>query len=48
MCRREHITHSDNLANLDQVVNTRFAVVGFPLKLEGAHGGPTGAVDLVE
>ena len=45
--RREHITHYENLANLDQVVNTRFTFVGFPLKLRGAHGGPTRAVALV-
>jgi kynurenine formamidase len=48
MCRREHITHYENLANLDQVVNTRFTFVGFPLKVRGAHGGPTRAVALVE
>jgi kynurenine formamidase len=47
MCRREHITHYENLANLDQVVNTRFTFAGFPLKLLGAHGGPTRAVALV-
>ena len=34
MCRREHITHYENLANLDQVVNTRFTFAGFPLKLQ--------------
>ena len=48
MCRREHITHYENLANLDQVVNTRFTFVGFPLKLQGAHGGPTRAVAIVD
>ncbi|HWG13785.1 MAG TPA: cyclase family protein [Streptosporangiaceae bacterium] len=47
MCRREHITHYENLARLDQVVNTRFTFAGFPLKLQGAHGGPTRAVALV-
>jgi kynurenine formamidase len=30
------------------VVNTRFTFVGFPLKLRGAHGGPTRAVALIE
>jgi len=29
-------------------VNTRFTFIGFPLKLQGAHGGPTRAVALVE
>ncbi|HEY2223969.1 cyclase family protein [Actinomycetospora sp.] len=48
MCRRTHITHYENLANLDQVVDTRFTFVGFPLKLQGSHGGPTRAVALVE
>ena len=48
MCRREHITHYENLANLDQVVNRRFTFAGFPLKVRGAHGGPTRAVALVE
>ena len=28
--RREHITHCENLANLDQVVNTGFTFAGFP------------------
>ena len=47
MCRRERITHYENLANLDQVVNTRFTCAGSPLKLLGGHGGPTRAVALV-
>lgn len=48
MCRREHITHYENLANLDKVVNSRFTFAGFPLKVIGAHGGPNRAVALVE
>lgn len=48
MCRREHITHYENLANLDQVAGRRFTFIGFPLKLQGAHGGPTRAVALLE
>ena len=48
MCRREHITHYENLAHLDELLNKRFTFVGFPLKLVGAHGGPTRAVALVE
>ena len=47
MGRRHHITHYENLANLDRVVGTRFTFVGFPLKLQGAHGGPTRAVAIV-
>lgn len=47
MCRREHITHYENLI-LTEVVNTRFTFVGFPLKVVGAHGGPTRAVAVVD
>lgn len=47
MGRKHHITHYENLANLDQVVGQRFAFVGFPLKLRGAHGGPTRAVAIL-
>jgi kynurenine formamidase len=48
MCRRSGITHFENLANLDKVLNRRFTFAGFPLKLRGAHGGPTRAVAIVE
>jgi kynurenine formamidase len=48
MCRREHITHYENLARLDELLDTRFIFAGFPLKLVGAHGGPTRAVALLE
>ena len=47
MCRREHITHYENL-RLTDVVGTRFTFVGFPLKVVGAHGGPTRAVAIVD
>jgi kynurenine formamidase len=48
MCRHAHVTHYENLANLDKVVNRRFVFAGFPLKLRGAHGGPTRAVAILE
>lgn len=48
MCRHHHKTHYENLANLDQIVNTRFTFIGLPLKTVGAHGGPTRAAALVE
>jgi kynurenine formamidase len=48
MCRREHITHYENLARLDELLDRRFTFAGFPLKLVGAHGGPTRAVALLE
>lgn len=47
MCRREKKTHYENLV-LTEVVGRRFTFVGFPLKVIGAHGGPTRAVALVE
>ena len=46
MCRREHSTHYENL-RLTEVVGTRFVFAGFPLKVVGAHGGPTRAVAIV-
>lgn len=47
MCRRERKTHYENLV-LTEVVGTRFTFVGFPLKVVGAHGGPTRAVAIVD
>jgi kynurenine formamidase len=47
MCRRAGITHYENLANLDKLLNQRFVFAGFPLKLRGAHGGPTRAVAIL-
>jgi kynurenine formamidase len=47
MCRREGKTHYENLV-LTEVVGRRFTFVGFPLKVVGAHGGPTRAVALIE
>lgn len=44
MSRRERITHYENLGDLRSVVNREFTFVGFPLKVRGAHGGPTRAV----
>ena len=48
MCRQHHITHYENLTNLDQLIGKRFTFVGFPLKVIGAHGGPTRAVALLD
>ncbi len=47
MCRREHITHYENLV-LTEVVGRRFIFAGFPLKVVGAHGGPTRAAAIVD
>jgi kynurenine formamidase len=47
MCRRVHKTHYENLV-LTEVVGKRFTFVGFPLKVVGAHGGPTRAVAFID
>ena len=47
MCRRVHKTHYENLI-LTEVVGKKFTFVGFPLKVVGAHGGPTRAVALLD
>lgn len=47
MSRDNRITHYENLV-LTEVVNKRFTFVGFPLKVVGAHGGPTRAVALID
>jgi kynurenine formamidase len=48
MGRAQNVTHYENLANLDRVSGRRFTFVGFPLKLRGAHGGPTRAVAILD
>lgn len=48
MGRAHHVTHYENLANLDVVSGRRFTFAGFPLKLRGAHGGPTRAVAILD
>lgn len=48
MGRAHHITHYENLTNLDQVMGRRFTFIGLPLKLKGAHGGPTRAVAVLD
>lgn len=47
MCRANHVTHYENLV-LTEVVGRRFTFIGFPLKVVGAHGGPTRAVAILE
>lgn len=47
MCRANHVTHYENLV-LTEVVGHRFTFIGFPLKVVGAHGGPTRAVAILE
>jgi kynurenine formamidase len=47
MCREHGITHYENLANLDQVLGTRFTFVGFPLKVRNGTGSPVRAVAII-
>jgi kynurenine formamidase len=47
MCRREHITHYENLANLDLLVGRRFTFIGFPLRIRNGTGSPVRAVAVV-
>jgi kynurenine formamidase len=47
MCRHYGITHYENLANLDHVVNKRFTFMGFPLRIRNGTGSPVRAVALV-
>lgn len=48
MCRDHKMTHYENMCNLGELLDTRFTFFGFPLKVRGAHGGPTRAVALIE
>jgi kynurenine formamidase len=48
MCRREGLTHYENLANLDQVAGRRFQFIGFPLRIRGGTGSPVRAVAVLE
>jgi kynurenine formamidase len=48
MGRAHHITHYENLTNLDKVAGRRFTFIGLPLKLKGAHGGPTRAMAVLD
>lgn len=40
MCSEKHLTNTENMANLDKVVNKRFLFVGLPLKIRGGSGSP--------
>jgi kynurenine formamidase len=47
MCRREGITHYENLAGLQPLIGRRFVFVGLPLKVVGGHGSPVRAAALL-
>lgn len=48
VCGEYGITNTENLANLDQVVNKRFLYMGLPLKIRGGTGSPIRAVALLD
>ena len=48
MCRQHGITHYENLANLDQVVDKRFTFIGFPLRIRTGTGSPVRTVAVLE
>ena len=48
VCGEYGITNTENLCNLDQVVNKRFLYFGLPLKIPGGTGSPIRAVALLE
>ncbi|MCT4593559.1 MAG: cyclase family protein [Anaeromicrobium sp.] len=48
ICGEYHISNTENLCNLDKVVNKRFLYMGLPLKIRDGSGSPIRAVALVE
>ena len=48
VCGEYDITNTENLCNLDQVVNKRFLYFGLPLKFRGGTGSPIRAIALLE
>lgn len=44
MCRREGVTHYENLANLERVIGRRFTFIGLPLLIRGGSGSPVRAI----
>jgi kynurenine formamidase len=47
MCRERGITHYENLANLDQLLDVAFVFAGFPLRIRGGTGSPVRAVAII-
>ena len=48
VCGEYNITNTENLCNLDRVVNQRFLYMGLPLRIRGGTGSPIRAVALLE
>lgn len=47
-CADYNMTNTENLVNLDQLVNKRFLYIGLPLKIRDGSGSPIRAVALLE
>ncbi|MGL6107324.1 cyclase family protein [Romboutsia sp.] len=48
VCGEYDITNTENLCNLEKVVNKRFIYFGLPLKIRSGSGSPIRAIALVE
>lgn len=48
VCGEYDITNTENLCNLDKVVNSRFLYFGLPLKIRAGSGSPIRAIALIE
>ncbi|KRQ87592.1 Kynurenine formamidase [Caloramator mitchellensis] len=48
VCGEYNITNTENLCNLDKVVNRRFLYFGLPLKIRDGSGSPIRAIALLE
>lgn len=48
VCGEYHITNTENMCNLDKIINKRFLYIGLPLKIREGSGSPIRAVALVE
>lgn len=48
ICGEYDITNTENLCNLDKLINKRFLYFGLPLKIRNGSGSPIRAIALVE
>lgn len=48
ICGKYDISNTENLCNLDKVVNKRFIYIGLPLKIRDGSGSPIRAIALIE
>jgi kynurenine formamidase len=48
VCRRERLTHYENLANLERLLGKRFLFMGLPLNIRGGYGSPVRAVAFLQ